>query len=173
MKLSLTVSLCLLFSCCNHPDNCMTIESSTSSYRTSTGELFHLTEYVLTNHTENSYYTWIDFDKPNRSSYSKEESIKRFFTKPHGDFSFLSLLTDNVHFDGGFTPEIGYSFIALIPPQKSFSYIVCTYNNNEGSMEIVPCIDYAPINWVNSNIVSIDNDFIYKCSSVIIDDSVQ
>ena len=53
-----------------------------------------------------------------------ERAILRYFVNRTGDFSLLSLLTDNVNFSDECLTIIGKTFLKQIDPNTSFKYIV-------------------------------------------------
>lgn len=81
-----------------------------------------LFEYIITNNTEESYFTWIDFH-PIEESYCHR--VESYFNTPHGDSSLLQLLTGTVNENSLFlSPLIGTFFLKEITPNSSFKYIV-------------------------------------------------
>lgn len=85
-------------------------------------------EYTLTNVSSLNYYTWVDYNASFIND-DRDSSIYRYFFVIHDDLNLGTLLTDNIDFKSLY-PEIGVSFLKLIKPQESFSYIVPIQTNN-------------------------------------------
>lgn len=88
-----------------------------------------VSEYVLTNDTDEYLYTWIDF-KQVYSPETANECSKYFFGQTYGNISLIALLTDNCFFDG-FIPEIGKTFIKRIEPKGCFRFIIIDQSNQD------------------------------------------
>lgn len=84
-------------------------------------KLMCVTEYKITNTSEEVYYSWLDYEKPKYSE--RNLAIRRYFFKAKGDFSFFNLMTDNVIFlyDDLY---VGNAFVIEIQPKTTFRYIV-------------------------------------------------
>ena len=93
-----------------------------------------VSEYILTNNSDEYLYTWIDF----KQVYSPETAkgcSKFFFGQAYGNISLIALLTDNCFFNG-FIPEIGKTFIKRIEPKGHFRYIIINQSDQDLSNHI-------------------------------------
>ena len=81
-----------------------------------------VTEYKITNTSEDVYYSWLDYEKPKYSE--RDVAIRHYFFKAKGDFSFFNLMTDNVIFvDDDLLARIEAENIAYDPEFPSFDNV--------------------------------------------------
>lgn len=127
-----------------------------------------ITEYTLTNTTQEPYYTWVDFDKPKYLDKQTEYRLKRYFFKSKGDFSVHNLLTDNVVIKNEF-PILGYTWFVEVPPGETFRYIIISKNNSTPEFE--NCIESLPKVWLEEKYLAatIPTFFKYNGSYIVID----
>ena len=159
------LTILLSISICTCPIDSLSIEVESSRYELNQGETVFITEYSLTNNTEEDYYSWVDY---NEKDEGRSKDILRFFIRHNGDFSFLDLITDNVSFPEGFPHRLGQSFITLIKPGESFRYIVLGDEPIDEDKSFGNFIVSAPKRFVECNIVVIDDCFIYNGTCIVV-----
>ena len=102
------------------PSDIRIIQNSYSYFYSNTE--YTVYEYTITNESDVPYITFIyDGEKQD----SQEADIKRYFYTPHGDFSLVALLTDNVVFSSD-VAYVGKLFLKEIQPKGSFKYFFVT-----------------------------------------------
>ena len=104
--------------CQNHSD--ILIDKTEYNYADYTGHEFKVIEYEIQNQSDEPFLTFINYDL----HIGLERAILRYFVNRTGDFSLLSLLTDNVNFSDECLTIIGKTFLKQIDPNTSFKYIV-------------------------------------------------
>lgn len=104
--------------CQNHSD--ILIDKAEYNYADYTGHEFKVIEYEIQNQSDEPFLTFINYDLHT----GLERAILRYFVNRTGDFSLLSLLTDNVNFSDECLTIIGKTFLKQIDPNTSFKYIV-------------------------------------------------
>lgn len=164
--LSSSISL----SVCEDPKGPLDLQITNYSYyvRNSSGRTYrpvYVTEYTITNVTQETYYSWVDFDKPNYTE--REEAIHRFFFKRKGDFSFFNLMTDNIIMvDSGIC--VGVSFLVELQPNDTFKYIVIKNRQKDDRYEAY--IESAPKEWIEQQLLRkpIPDRFKYKQPYIVI-----
>lgn len=104
--------------CQNHSD--ILIDKTEYNYADYTGHEFKVIEYEIQNQSDEPFLTFINYDLHT----GLERAILRYFVNRTGDFSLLSLLTDNVNFSDECLTIIGKTFLKQIDPNTSFKYIV-------------------------------------------------
>lgn len=104
--------------CQNHSD--ILIDKTEYNYADYTGHEFKVIEYEIHNQSDEPFLTFINYDLHT----GLERAILRYFVNRTGDFSLLSLLTDNVNFSDECLTIIGKTFLKQIDPNTSFKYIV-------------------------------------------------
>lgn len=104
--------------CQNHLD--ILIDKTEYNYADYTGHEFKVIEYEIQNQSDEPFLTFINYDLHT----GLERAILRYFVNRTGDFSLLSLLTDNVNFSDECLTIIGKTFLKQIDPNTSFKYIV-------------------------------------------------
>ena len=118
-RLSVIFLLLMMPSVCqNHSD--ILIDKTEYNYVDYTGHEFKVIEYEIQNQSDEPFLTFIIYD----FYKDLERSILRYFVNRTGDFSLLSLLTDNVIFSDECPAIIGKTFLKQIDPNTSFKYIV-------------------------------------------------
>lgn len=113
----------LLFSviACSRP-HVPQVSTSTYCYLNNNNDTIRVCLFSIMNSTREDYYTWIDFDYKKSSNDSNE--IKQFFLKRKGDFSLLSLWSDNVIISSAIIFQVGKDFLKKIGPGDTFKYIL-------------------------------------------------
>lgn len=91
------------------------------------GEKITFTEYLITNKSEEPYFTWVDFSNHNTTV---REKIYRYFFASHDDLNLAALMTDNVVRTSR-EVTIGKTFIKRLEPGESFKYIVAKDKDND------------------------------------------
>lgn len=104
--------------CQNHSD--ILIDKTEYNYADYTGHEFKVIEYEIQNQSDEPFLTFINYDLHT----GLERAILRYFVNRTGDFSLLSLLTDNINFSDECLTIIGKTFLKQIDPNTSFKYIV-------------------------------------------------
>ncbi len=153
-----------------HPQDSVELRRLSTSYNIAEKEIV-LQEYRITNNSSQCYYTWLD---SNQGKDSKDSSVwlKRYLFAPKGDFSFASLMFDNVVFEGSFKPELGFSFMKRIKPGESFSYIL--YSSTRDSLHSKSSFD-SLINIESESLINsllpggIPEEFLYQNEQIILE----
>lgn len=126
-------------------------------------------DYSITNRSSEPYLTWLDFDKQTDSSLSDEKLVRNYFLKNKGDFSFLTLMTDNVVFIDGYSPIIGYTFVKQLNPGESFDYYLFSDKKNQFMNDVLLPIITIPKSKVEEVLgIRISDSFLFTPSFVII-----
>lgn len=113
-------------------------------------KLMCVTEYKITNTSEEVYYSWLDYEKPKYSE--RNLAIRRYFFKAKGDFSFFNLMTDNVIFLND-DLYVGNDFVIEIQPKTTFRYIVAKDTPEDCQLECY--IESAPKEWIEQQLLQI------------------
>lgn len=93
----------------------------------------YLNEYTLTNHTDKSYFTFVNYELP-VDPHNRERVLKTFFFINYKDFSLLSLVFDNFYKIGD-AFLVGKFFFKEIKPGKSFRYILMKRDSTKPSFQ--------------------------------------
>ena len=80
--------------------------------------------YIIHNTSQNSYYTWVNYDDTLKGDTTK--IVSRYFFSLHNDFSLFALLTEDIVFTEVFEPTVGITFLKKIKPGETFTYITET-----------------------------------------------
>lgn len=146
------------------------LKRQSTSYRIA-GEEIVLQEYRVINNSCQCYFTWLDVKQGKYYSNDSSVRLKSYLFAPRGDFSFASLMFDNVVFDGEFKPELGFSFMKRIKPGESFSYIL--YYSTRDSLYSKTSFD-SLINIESESLINsllpngFPEEFLYRNNSIII-----
>ncbi len=141
------------------------VEKRESQYYDSIrGQEVYITEYLINNQSDNCYYTWL-LPQP---QFSGEKCITHYFFKPNGDFSLSQLINDNIIFNEGFVPVLGYSFIKLILPGQSFSYLVISEESLDEEKDIGGLIFMERKEIVESIAGPIPDRFLFSLNCVVL-----
>ena len=105
------------------------------------GEKNTFVEYLITNKSEEPYFTWVDFSNHNTTARKR---IYRYFFASHEDLNLAALMTDNVVRTSK-EVIIGKTFIKRLKPGESFKYIVMKEKGNDdfGKNIIVEKVSYV------------------------------
>ena len=116
------ISMILFYNCCTNisSDIHISVEQHQFCYIDKSPRILY--EYRLKNPTEQSIYTWIDYNGTFNGN-NKEQAFQKYFLSPHGNTNLLMVLTDNVIIDDAFVSKIGVSFLAEVKPGRDFRYI--------------------------------------------------
>lgn len=120
--------------------------------------------YIIHNTSQNSYYTWVNYDDSLKGDTTK--IVSRYFFSLHNDFSLFALLTEAIVFTEVFEPTVGITFLKIIKPGETFTYITGT------DIDLAPYIVYLKDTEVESVIgysrFMSENAIIYKDASIVI-----
>ena len=98
------------------------IETNIYSYQNASCIEYTVYEYTIINDSDIPYITFI---YEGEKYENRDDDISRYFRLIHGDFSLLSLLTDNVVFSSD-VAVVGKLFLKEIKPKSSFKYFFVT-----------------------------------------------
>ena len=156
------------------PDHPLEITISTNKYEVVSSvdkpETVYLTEYRILNDTEEPYYTWVHFDKPQHGKKSIMWHFWGAYKVGHPVYDGVALyevLNDIPPRE----PIVGYSFMAKVEPGESFKYIVCGRDGTDPHLERY--IETAPVDWLFEVLkFSIPNSILYQSDHLVIDADV-
>ncbi len=97
-------------------------ESSYSYIDYLTNEPFIVSSYTIYNNSREPWLTWIDYNHIRKDADDNDRTILRYFVRNSGDYSLMSLMTDEILGFDNESPLIGRFFLAQINPKKSFTY---------------------------------------------------
>lgn len=123
-----------------------------------------LTQFKLTNHSTEDYYTWVVFESTPDDSCI-QDILKRYLFTRHGDFSLGNILTDNIVFINDFRSEIGVTFLKRLAPEETFSYYVWG-NDNDVFEKHIFFIDETSFCKINGAVIN--TGALFQGSSIII-----
>ena len=120
--------------------------------------------YIIHNTSQDSYFTWVNFDDTLKGDTKK--LIRRYFYSSHNDFRLFDLLMDDIVFTEVFEPTVGITFLKIIKPGETFTYIT------ETDIDLAPHIVYMKDTEVESVIgysrFMNENAILYKDASIVI-----
>ena len=124
------------------------------------GETKLVTEYIVQNESSERVISWIDYCNCPQGDIIKK--VKHYFFSPHGDFNLITLMTDNVSYTY-YQPIIGFSFLKIIEPKESFTYIG---SNLEKRIIAITESDFEDILGMDFN--EFNPDLLYKKNTIIV-----
>lgn len=81
---------------------------------------YQVIEYSITNNSSDPYLTFISYNH----SDDVNKAILYYFNKPHGDFSLLNMMTDNIVYIDPLPIVVGRTFIKQIKKNECFRYAI-------------------------------------------------
>ena len=121
--ISISLSICMLFTFELHAQDSLLVDTASYSYYTGNQQI--IKNYIITNNSNEEYFTWVS--RVPIKDKSNGQLVRDFFIKQNGDFTYLSLMYEDLP---NLIIGIGSTFITKISPHETFSYFIAKKDSN-------------------------------------------